>query len=193
MIRGAYFFLAAILTCCLSGCGSWGDGSRDGTLNELDGMPDADGDSFSEIAPPEGVAFDFDTSLAMSITNTITRSQAQAAADVKLPALISSNVALTAKVSLDLTYPGGMTQELPGTFPVNPFELSFEIACPDSIEAQLTVVAVAPIVGEEAVTTFGPLLYEQGVGENMFECGSVVHITTYADESGTLRAEFGSE
>jgi len=163
-------------------------------LNQLDRLPDTDGDVFSEITPPEGVEFDLDNSLALQITNSITRSQAEAAAGVQLPSIVSTNVSIAAKVSVDLTYPGGITQQLPGTFPAAPFDLAFEIACPESIEVAVAVVATAPIIGEKPVSAFGPFFFTQGQGERAYECGSVVTISTFADEeTGELRVSLNVE
>ncbi|MCP4591749.1 MAG: hypothetical protein GY842_13500 [bacterium] len=171
--------------CGLVGCGVGGGAPPGGVLNQLDNLADEDGDAFSEIVPPEGVEYDDEEALGLKITNTITRSQAMAAAGAQLPDFVSSSVSLWAKVAIDLTYPDGETQTLPGTFPVGPFELAFEFACPESIEVQVTVVASAPIVGDQAVTSFGPYVFTKDEGTYPFECGATVTISTYVnDETG---------
>ncbi|MCK4658031.1 MAG: hypothetical protein KAV82_00785 [Phycisphaerae bacterium] len=187
MFRSLCSILMLIGMCCLTGCGASGGGGGGGVLNQLDSMPDADGDVFSEITPPEGVDFDFDESIALMITNTITRSQAEAAAGVQMPDVISSNISLAAKVAVNLTYADGITQKLPGSFPVGPFELQFEIACPEAIEVMVTVVATAPLVGSQAVASFGPYQFTQDGegGSYTYTCGSTVSIVTfYDDETG---------
>ena len=181
MFRGLCSLLILTSVCCLTGCGSTGGGGG-GVLNQLDKLPDQDGDVFSEIAPPEGVEFDFDSSLALRIVNTITRSQAEAASGAQIPSAVSSTISVSAKVAVNLTYPGDITQRLPGTFPVGPFDLQFEIACPESIEVVVTVVASVPIIGEQPVSTFGPYVFTRGGGGYAYECGALVSLSTFADE-----------
>lgn len=178
MFRSTCAFLMVVGLCCLVGCGSSGGGGG-GVLNQLDSQPDTDGDGFAEIEPPEGVDFDSEESIALNIVNTITSSQAAAASGTQLPA----GVSLSARVAVNVTYPGGITQRLPGTFPVGPFELAFEIACPESIEVLVTVVATAPIIGDQPVTTFGPYDFTQDGDEGyVYECGSTVTISTFVDD-----------
>ena len=181
MFRGLCSLLILTSVCCLTGCGSTG-GSGGGVLNQLDNLPDEDGDVFSEITPPEGVDFDFDSSLALRIINTITRSQAEAAAGAQIPSAVSSSITVSAKVSVNLTYADGITQRLPGTFPVGPFDLQFEIACPESIDVVVAVVASVPIIGEQPVSAFGPYVFTRGGGDYAYECGATVSLTTFADE-----------
>jgi hypothetical protein len=181
MFRGLGLFLMSTAVCCLIGCGAGGGGGG-GVLNQLDRFPDEDADVFSEITPPEGIAFDFATSLALRITNTITRSQAEAAAGVQVPSIVGSNVSLAAQVLVNLTYPGDISQRLPGRFPLGPFDLQFEVACPETIEVLVTVVASAPIVGTQPVTSFGPYVFTREGGDRAYTCGATVSVSTYFDE-----------
>jgi len=183
MFRKACVLMIVASVCCLTGCGASGGGGG-GLLNQLDGLPNEDGDAFAEIAPPEGVDFDLDESVALSIVNTITRSQAEAAAGADIPNAVSGSIGLSAKITVDLTYPGGITQRLPGTFAVGPFELAFEVACPESIEVLVSIVASVPIIGTQPVSNFGPYTFNQS-GENgaySYTCGSEVRLDTFIDD-----------
>jgi hypothetical protein len=184
MLRILGWTLILVCAGAIYGCGNNGGAAGGGTLNRLDSLPDADGDAFSEITPPDGIVFDPETALSLHIINTITRSQAEAAAGVQLPQVVSSSLTLAAKVSVKLNYPGDIEQRLPGSFPVGPFDLAFEVACPDSIEVLVTVVATAPIVGEQPVSTFGPYVFTQGSGDYAYSCPSIVTLTTMVDEAG---------
>ncbi len=188
MFRGVCSLWAVVGLCCLTGCGSTGGGGG-GVLNQPGTLPDEDGDGFSEIAPPEGVDFDQSNSLAVRVTNTITCGQAEAAAGVQLPDIVDSIVSLTTRVSVTVTYPGGVTQLLSGAFPVGPLDLAFEIACPESVEVRASVVASVPIMGDQVVSSFGPFSFAHNAGDYPYECGAVVTVTTFTDtETGELTA-----
>ncbi|MFH0983061.1 MAG: hypothetical protein V2A79_16200 [Planctomycetota bacterium] len=182
MLRSMRALLALAMVCHLTGCGASGGGGG-GVLNQLDTLPDEDGDTFSEVPPPEGVDFDVENSVAVSITNTITRSQAMAAAGSQLPSVVSSSISLRADVAVDLTYPGGITQHLSGSFPIGPLDLAFEVACPESIEVLVTLVASAPLVGSRPVSTFGPYVFTRGEGEYAYACGALVSVSTFINEA----------
>ena len=184
MLRHLYPLSILLALCILAGCGSSGGGGGGGLLNQLDSLDDADGDGFPEIVPPEGVVFVPEESVAVSVINTVTRSQAAAAAGTEIP----SSVGLTAAVAVDLTYPGGQTQRLSGSFAVGPFELALEVACPERIEVRVSVTAIVPVIGTQPVTSFGPYVFTQDGSEGYpYGCGSTVRVETYADdETGAM-------
>lgn len=166
----------------LAGCGFNAAANNGGVLNRLDALPDTDGDAFSEIQPPEGVELDPEQMLSLSVINTITRSEAEAASGVQVSSFISSSVEVVGKVNVELTYANGVTQTLPGTFPLGPVNLQFEFACPEQIEVTVDIVAMVPIIGEQPVSTFGPYVFTKDEGLYVYSCGAVITIETFIDE-----------
>ena len=173
------------LLCFASGC--FDSGSAAGLLNRAlaGNLPDLDGDGLFEIAPPDGVPFDIEETLGASIRSTVTFAQAKALAGTDVPDFVEAWV--KAEIELLVTYEDGSTQTLTGVFPIAPFELDVEIACPVAVEVRATIVADVPLSGRQTLANFGPIL----VGENQFgaegACGATLDVeVSLNDETGLI-------
>ncbi len=186
------FFAVALAMCLTAGCGSSGDGVDD--LNDaVDGtLPDSDRDGLFDIAPPLSVPFDLDATLGATITSTVTLAEAQAAANVSVSDLIASTA--IAELTLLVTYEDGTTQTLRGEFPIEPFELNAEIACPVSVRAEATVTAALPLLGRQTVASFAPVTVDRDALGGGFECGSVFDVLIFMnDRTGLVDATITGE
>lgn len=183
----ALSILACLAVVGLTGCGGGGGGAG-GILNQLDRLPDTDGDGFPEIEPPPGVEFDAAGAVALKMINTITRSQAEAAAGVSLPSAVASQVSVTVQTAVTLVYADGTEQVLRGTFPLGPREIAFEAACPDYVEVLVTAMADTPVTAPQAVQTFGPFIQTLGEDSDSYACGGIISLETSTDAAGELVA-----
>ena len=169
----------------LAGCGTSGGGVS-GILNQLDSFPDDNGNEYPEIPPPDGVE-ETDT-VALEIINQITMSQAERLAHVNIPDFVTNIVSIRERLTVNLTYPGDITDRLTGSRGIAPFELRAEVACPTMVEVRVSVVADIPLVGERTVQSFGPYTFNRDTGENAFQCNSILFIEVFVDENGQASA-----
>ena len=179
--------LVVMLLAALAGCGtSGGGGGAVGVLNRLSSFPDDNGNGYPEIPPPDGV--DETELVAFEITNQITMSQAEQLANVNIPDFVSNIVTIRARLTVNLTYPGDITDRLTGSRGIAPFELRGEVACPSTMEVRVSVVADIPLMGEQTVQSFGPYTFNRDTGENAYQCNSILSIETFVDENGQANA-----
>ena len=177
--------LVVMWLAALAGCGTSGGGVS-GILNQLDSFPDDNGNGYPEIPPPDGV--DETELVAFEITNQITMSQAEQLANVNIPDFVSNIVTIRARLTVNLTYPGDITDRLTGSRGIAPFELRGEVACPSTMEVRVSVVADIPLMGEQIVQSFGPYTFNRDTGENAYQCNSILSIETFVDENGQANA-----
>lgn len=170
----------------LPGCGYGSGGDDDGILNHLTGLPDANHNGYPEIPAPDGV--EETATVAIRIQNHITRSDAEDLAQVSVPQIIEDAVRVRARIRVDLTYPGGITDRLTGARPIAPFEIKAEAVCPQVVEAWVTVVADAPVVGSQTVSGLGPYRVERGGGLDGYSCETLINIESYINEDGIAAA-----
>jgi hypothetical protein len=170
----------------LAGCGFGSGGEDGGILNHLTGLPDANENGYPEIPTPEGV--DETSTVALRIQNHITRSEAEDLAKVNVPQIVEDMVRVRARIRVDLTYPSGVTDQLTGTRPIAPFEVKAEAACPQVVEAWVTVIAEAPVVGSQTVSGLGPYRVERGTDAFGYTCETLINIESFVDESGAATA-----
>ena len=157
-------------------CGCFDSGPSAGTLDKAlaGSLPDLDGDGLFDIAPPESVPFDLEETLGASIRSTITFSQAKALAGTDVPDFVEAWV--TAEIELLVTYEDGSTQTLTGVFPIAPFQLDVEIACPVAVEARATIVADVPLAGRQILATYGPILVDESQFGPEMACGATLDV-----------------
>jgi hypothetical protein len=170
----------------LPGCGFGSGGEDGGILNHLAGLPDANSNGYPEIPAPDGV--EETATVAIRIQNHITRSDADDLAQVNLPQIVEDVVRIRARIRVELTYPSGITDQLTGTRSMAPFEIKAEAICPQVMEAWVTVVAEAPVVGSQTVSGLGPYRVERGAGADGYACETLINIESFINEGGDAAA-----
>lgn len=176
---------AVPLLCFACGCFDSGSGVETLDLALAGNLPDLDDDGFFDIAPPASVPFDVEETLGASISSTITFAQAKALAGTDVPDFVETWVKVD--VVLLVTYEDGSTQTLSGEFPIAPFELAIEIACPVAVEARATIVADVPISGRQIIATFGPILLDESQYASELACGATLDVeVSLNDETGLV-------
>jgi hypothetical protein len=174
--------VALLIPGLLAGCGFGPGGEDGGILDHLTGLPDENGNGYPEIPAPDGV--DETATVAIRIQNHITKSEAEDLAQVNVPQIIQDAVRVRARIRVDLTYPGGITDRLTGARPIAPFEVKAEAVCPQAVEAWVTVVAEAPVVGSQTVAGLGPYRVERRADAFGYSCETLINIESFVDESG---------
>lgn len=185
-MKAARVSLCVVPLLCLA-CGCFDSGSSGGALNRAlaGSLPDLDDDGLFEIAPPDGVPFDLEETLGASIRSTITFAEAKALAGTDVPDFVEAWV--TAEIELLVTYEDGSTQTLTGVFPIAPFELDVEIACPVAVEVRATIVADVPLSGRQTLATFGPILVDESQFGSEGACGATLDVeVSLNDETGLI-------
>jgi hypothetical protein len=183
--------MALLMPGLLAGCGLGSGGEDGGILNNLTGLPDANGNGYPEIPPPDGV--DETATVAIRIQNHITKSEAENLAQVNAPQIIEDMVRVRARIRVDLTYPDGITDRLTGTRPIAPFEVKAEAVCPQAVEVSVSVVAEAPVVGSQTVAGLGPYRVERQTDALGYSCETLINIESFVDESGEAIATIDVE
>ena len=185
-MKAARVSLCVVPLLCFA-CGCFDSGSGAGTLNEAlaGSLPDQDGDGLFDIAPPDGVPFDVEVTLGASIRSTITFAEAKALAGTDVPDFVEAWV--TAEIELLVTYEDASTQTLAGVFPIAPFELHAEIACPLAVEVRATIVADVPFSGRQTIATYGPILVDESQFGSEVACGATLDVeVSLNDETGLI-------
>ena len=183
-MKAARVSLCAVpLLCFACGCFDTGSGVETLDLALAGNLPDLDDDGLFDIAPPASVPFDPEETLGASITSTITFAQAKALAGTDVPDFVETWV--KADIELLVTYEDGSTQTLAGEFPIAPFQLDIEIACPIAVEARGTVVVDVPVSGRQILATFGPILFDKSQYPSELACGATLDVdVSLNDETG---------
>jgi hypothetical protein len=173
--------IAAGLAIALSaGCGSLP--GEEGVLDQLDMVLDTNNNGFPDVPTPEGV--DKEGTVAIALVNHITLAEAEALAQVEIPDFVTGIIPVYADLIVDVTYPGGITDELTGTRPLGPFEMSLELVCPEAVELLVSINASIPLVGEQTFMTLGPYLFEQDSVARRLSCNSIIRAEASLDERG---------
>lgn len=151
-------------------------------------LEDVDGDGFPDLEVPEGV--DDSTKLGIEVVNDITRaqiinfflSQAQGAQGL-------GGVANLVKISLTFdftfTYPDGQEVTRREVRELGRFDFRFSGACPDTITAEVTINATAPIIGVIPTPEIPPIVLsaDGSTGDGAFECDRVFSLTAMFDDA----------
>ena len=185
-MKAARVLLCVVPLLCFA-CGCFDSGSSGGLLNRAlaGSLPDQDGDGLYEITPPDSVPFDLEETLGASIRSTITFAEAKALAGTDVPDFVEEWV--TAEIELLVTYEDGSTQTLTGVFPIAPFELDVEIACPVAVEVRATIVADVPLSGRQTLANFGPILVDENQFGSEGACGATLDVeVSLNDETGLI-------
>ena len=185
-MKAARVSLCVVPLLCLA-CGCFDSAPSGGTLNEAlaGSLPDLDGDGLFEIAPPDSVPFDLEETLGASIRSTVTFAEAKALAGTDIPDFVEAWV--TAQIELLVTFEDGSTQTITGVFPIAPFELDIEIACPVAVEVRATIVADVPLSGRQTLATFGPILVDETQLGSEGACGATLDVeVSLNDETGLI-------
>jgi hypothetical protein len=172
---------------------------NDGSLGT--GLMDTDDDGFGNLEVPEGV--DDSRNIAIELINELTRAQLESLfAEVDLQGFEFALDAVAVDVTLDttLTYENGAQITQQEVRELGPFEIRFEAACPETVEAVVSVDAsfVVPFIGTR-IPVFSeelpPFVLTQGVEGSMgFECDKLISLTSSFDErSGGPTAEITIE
>jgi hypothetical protein len=180
------FVVSMLSGAVLAGCGSTGNGPTPGILDRLSTLSDTDGNGFVEVPATAGV--DTSREVAVAIENDITRTEAISLAQTSVPNFVADSISLSATVLVKMTYADGKEQQLRGSRNIGPFDLSFEVACPDRVEVNVNVTADIPVVGRTSVQTFGPFVFSKGTNTGQFQCDTVIHVRSFVDASGQPKA-----
>jgi hypothetical protein len=160
----------------LAGCGAV---APTGDLDAL--TDDANNNGFLDVTPPDGVEFLTLDNINIRLLNTVTQDDlgplaAQFGVD---PALLNL-VSIVANIDVTLDYGNGITDTISESESIEPFGKKFEIACPNSVLVDVNVVANAPIVGPQEITTF---TVRMGEGAE-YECGQQIEVEVIINDAG---------
>jgi len=169
--------LLLVLPIGLVGCGA--GATVGGDLDNL--TEDSNDNGFLDVEPPDGVEFLTVDNVNIRLRNTVSQEDlgglaAQFGVD---PALLNL-VEIVANIEVELDYGAGITDTIVESESIEPFDRRFEIACPDSLNVDVGVIAQVPLVGPQDVTDFVVNLTEG----TEFECGQTVEVEVVVDENG---------
>ena len=167
----------------VGGCGFSGPGGGD-----LDNLTvDANNNGFPDIDAPEGVVFDEVTNLKLRLSNSITEEDVGAIAEQQgVDASLLNFVTIVANLTVTLDYGVGEPQVLNESESIELFEKKMELACPDTAQVDVGVVANVPIVGAQDITEFSVVLTE-GVD---YECGQTIEVESFVDANGNPAVDY---
>jgi len=154
------------------------------TCNDVEGSTvDSNGNGFSDITPPEGVAFDPMHTVKVLGGNTLVAADLvpfarQHGAD---PNLVNFARFLV-RFSFDVEYANGAKQTICQSFPFDKFETRFEVVCPDQADMNVELIAMLPVLGIPVATI--PIGFTLDAVD--YECGDTVSILTTIDASGQV-------
>jgi hypothetical protein len=156
-----------------------------GTFDNLDVLDDTDDDGFKDLAGPEGT--EGGETIAVSVVNEITRAEAERVAEEYYGSDIPDGLAAMAdvKVNFSITrvYEDGSEFTDTGSRGLETFEVKVEAACPETVIAEVEVVALFPLLPE--IVVLPPqeyVLTTDGSGDLTFACGKVIAVTASLDE-----------
>ncbi len=165
------------LALVLTGCGT--TTAPSGDLDTL--SADQNNNGYPDVTPPDGIEFNDADNAKVAIINSLRQSDlGQVAAGMGVEPSLLSLVSMTVDVTIDLDYGGGITDVLNESESIAPFEKRFEIACPDSADISVEVVANIPFVGPQTVAEYPVEL----VAGQDYECGSEIAVESYLNNSG---------
>jgi hypothetical protein len=169
----------SVLLIAVSGC-------QNPPAGDLEDLDDANGDGYGDVVPPDGVDFNEDTNIKVSLENEIDIDDVAALAEQYGvdPSLIGF-ATITIEMTLTLDYGDGITDVLEESETIAPFDKRFEVACPESALVGITVTATAPVVGEQ-------IIFEQDVEltEGVeFECGETFGFAAFINDDGFPEVE----
>ncbi len=159
---------------------------RCGDLDAL--SEDVNGNGFLDIAPPEGIEFDPDSTVKVRAGNTLVATDllphvAETNVDPAIANLLVNVSDFIVKFSFDLDYGNGLTQRICQTKPLGSFDLAFEAVCPEDVNLDVELIAVLPIVGGIPLTTIPIGLTVDAVD---YECGQTISLMTTKNEDGEV-------
>ncbi|NOS99750.1 MAG: hypothetical protein HOP29_03895 [Phycisphaerales bacterium] len=175
-----------VLASLIAGCPT---GPPPGTLDSLEDLPDADGDSFGELENCTDA--DDSETVAIAVVNEITRDEAEAFAvemfAIGVPPALLDTVGVRLDFTITRVYDGGECVD-EGSRQLNPFEFRVEAACPTAVRADVNVVATIPIVGPQVVFTQQfETTQDDALG---FACGRMIMVRAFLnEETGAPDAE----
>lgn len=158
--------------------------------SDLDKNKDEDADGFVDVAPPDGVAFDEATNVSVRFINNIEEDDLADIAEaqgvpqefVNLLPLVS----LVAKVKFTLHYEDGVTGGFTESATIEPFEKSFEFACPRRVDVVVSADAYLPIGGVQPLLDGAELNFVEG---SDFNCGETIGFESFVDDKGQAHFE----
>ncbi len=160
-----------------------------GTFDNLESLEDADQDGFKDLAGPEGT--EEGETIAVSVVNEITRAEAEAVAEEYYGSDIPDALAAMADVKVDFSitriYEDGSEFTDTGSRGLETFEVKVEAPCPETVIAEVEVVASFPLLPE--IVVLPPqeyVLATDGAGDLTFACGKVIAVTASLDEESTF-------
>lgn len=168
---------APVLLMLVAGCPA----PFDGTLDNLDDLPDADGNGFGELENCTDA--DDSENIAIAVVSEITRDDAEAFAvemfGVNVPPALLDTVGVRIDFTITRVYDGGECADS-GSRQLDPFEFRVEAVCPTTVRADVNVVATIPIVGEQLVFTQA---FETSLDDALgFACGRMVMVRAFINE-----------
>ena len=180
--------VAAGLTVLNAGC-PFSLPPPDETLNNLDALPDPDGDGFKDLESPEGL--DEVEMIAVGIVNEISRADAEAVVEElygsDIPDILVAMVDVRVNFSVTRIYEGIGEFTDTGWRGLETFEIMVEAECPDTVTAEVEVVASAPFVPPIVVLPPQEFVLTAGDGTGLtFACGKVIMVTAFLGEGSTL-------
>ena len=143
---------------------------------------DENENGFPDVPVPEGVDVEETGTLNVRLLNTISQDDLVA----MLGDLVELNIDLMDMVDVILnmritfTYDDGITDVLEDSETIVPFDKKFEVACPNSVNVAIEVVAEIPFVGPQTIEQLDHDLI-QGVD---FECGETFEVEAFINEQG---------
>ena len=157
-------------------------GCQQPPAGDLDNLEDKNNNGFGDIEPPEGVPFDEATNVKLQLTNTVGRDDlGPLVAQQGFDASLLNFITLSVDMVITLEYAGNDPIVKQQSQALEPFDLKFEVACPDSVNAELSVIANVPIIGPQEIPAGAPVVVSLGNG---YECGQTLTVTASLDDNG---------
>jgi len=154
-----------------------------------DDLPDASGDGFKDIVAPAGIAFEAATNVRLRLISEISQEDFVRVARARnIPEeYIAMLPLISVVVRADLTfdYPGGVRSEFGESLRLEPFERSFEFACPESVELALQVDAYLPVGGVQPLFVDAFTLNPP----DDYVCGATLGYRAFVDDNGGVHVE----
>jgi hypothetical protein len=158
--------------------------------SDAGGLVDAANDGFLDVMPPDGVAFEPISNLRLRLVSSIDEDDAARAA--RAQGVPEDFIALLPFVSvvaigdLSLHYPDGSVGMFTDSAMLEPFEKSYEFACPERVDVAVRVEVSQPLGGTDVLFEESRLSFLEG-GE--FVCGDTIAYEVFVDAVGQIRIE----
>lgn len=143
---------------------------------------DANQNGFTDITPPDGVAFDTTTNVKIRLRNELTAADLAAFAEPNgVDASLIGLADIQVEIAWTLQYDDGETQVIESEERLQPFSQSIEFACPRDAELDVNIVVGLPIPGTAPIAVV-PINFD--LDSVNYQCGDTIEYRSFINANG---------